>query len=157
MFNSKFLVNVLEIRKLNETNNNTIFDNQSDILLLNSTDKLVLNIYLKTISIKANVGGNNESNEYFFDSDNKLYKYDINGKNPQLANGNFLIVFSNDKKYVNNAYKVSNGVLEQLYTYFDGANLKLIINSKENNDDGTLILTDDYKIFVRIGNNWFGK
>lgn len=157
MFNSKFLVNILELRKSNETTNNSIFNNQSDILLVKSTDNLVVNIYLKTISIKANVGGNNESNEYFFGLDNKLYKYDINGKNPQLANGNFLIVISNDNKYINNAYKVSNGVLEQLYTYFDGTNLKLIINSKENNEEGTLILTDDYKIFVRIGNNWFGK
>jgi hypothetical protein len=122
-------------------------------------NKLILYIYIKTVSIKVNINENiNENNGYFINKDdNKLYKYDINGTNPQLANGNFLIAISNDSNLVNQAYKVLNGIMEQLYTYFDGSNLKLIINKEEITTEGMLILTNDYKIFVRIGNSWFGK
>jgi len=153
MMNSKCLVTIFELKKSIKP-----IENIANNLFNEPTDKLVLNVYLKTTSIIANLGGSNQSDEYFIDlDDNKLYKYDINGQNPQLINGTFLIAFSNDTNYINNAYKVSNGDLEKICTYFDGTNLKLIINGEENNKEGTLILTDDYKIFVRIGKNWFGK
>ena len=146
MITSKCLVNILDLKK-------TKVD-FSEVMV----DKIVLNVYVKTLSIKANVNGTNEPDEYFINpDDNKLYKYNINGTNPQLANGNFLIVISIDYNYVNKALKVSNGNMEQLCTYFDGTNLKLIVKGEENKTEGTLILTDDYKIFVRIGNGWFGK
>ncbi len=146
MITSKCLVNILDLKK-------TKVD-FSEVMV----DKIVLNVYVKTLSIKANVNGTNEPDEYFINpDDNKLYKYNINGTNPQLTNGNFLIAISNDYNYVNRALKVSNGNMEQLCTYFDGTNLKLIVKGEENKTEGTLILTDDYKIFVRIGNGWFGK
>lgn len=156
MFNSKCLVTMLELKKreqLYKSNNQIkhVFSNES-------IDKLVLDVYIKTISIKVNVNGSNEPNEYFIDlNDNKLYKYDINGNNPQLVNGNFLIAICNQINYINRAFKVLNGNMQELCTFFDGTNLKLIVKGEEINTEGTLILTDDYKIFVRIGNKWFCK
>lgn len=153
MITSKCLVNILELKKLNQLN-----DASNKMIFNEPINKLVLNVFIKTSSIKVNISENNEPNGYFINlTNNKLYKNDMNGSNPQLANGNFLFAICDDINYLNNAYKVSNGNLEQLCNYFDGTNLKLIIKDEEINDVGTLILTDDYKIFVRIGSGWFGK
>lgn len=153
MFTYKCLVNVLELKKINQLN-----EQVKNIFSNDTVDKLLLYVYTKTLSIRANINGSNEPDEYFIDpNDNKLYKYDINGFNPHLANGNFLIAISNESTYINRAYKVSNGDMQELCTFFDGTNLKLIVKGEEIITDGTLILTDDYKIFVRIGNGWFGK
>jgi hypothetical protein len=159
MFTSKCLVNLLELKKINQLNQlNKSIEQIKDVFSNESVDKLVLNVFTKTLSIRANINGSNEPDEYFINpNDNKLYKYDINGINPYLANGNFLIAISNELAYINRAYKVSNGDMQELCTFFDGTNFKLIIKGVEIKNEGTLILTDDYKIFVRIGNGWFGK
>lgn len=160
MNHSKFLVNLLELRKLDKTTasfSSRSTNTESFLTILNNElSKITLTVYFKTISIIANLNGTNQPDEYFI-SDGKLYKYDINGKNQQLVSGNFLISISNDSNYENKAFKITEGNFEEITTYFDGTNFKLIINNEEYKEQGTLILTDDYKIFVRIGNIWIGK
>lgn len=120
----------------------------------NPLNNIFLKVYPKTISILLN---NNPNPDSYFIENSKLYKYDINGQNPHLVYGNFLFTKTDNPNYLNKAFKVSNDGLEQIQTYFDGTNLKLIIEGIEENREGTLILTDDYKIFIKIGNSWFGK
>jgi len=156
MLTTKCLVTIMELKKTSQLNKTN--DQLTNVISNKSVDKLVLDVYIKTISIKANINGSNKSNEYFIDSnDNKLYKYNANGTNPHLANGNFLIAICNQSNYINRAFKVSDGNMLEVCTFFDGTNLKLIVKGDEICTEGTLILTDDYKIFVRIGNTWFGK
>jgi len=159
MIQPQCLVRIFELKKMAQyTMKSNNEQTQVQTVSRNEpTDKIVLNIYLKTTSIAVNVEGSNQSNEYFINSDNKLCKYDLNGQNSQLVTGNFLIIISNDSNLVNKAFKVTNGLMENISTYFDGSRLKLIIDNQECNHEGTLILTDDHKIFVRIGNGWFGK
>lgn len=156
MFNAKCLVTIMDLKKTNQLNKTN--NQPTNVISNKSIDKLVLDVYIKTISIKANINGTNESNGYFIDpNDNKLYKYNTNGTNPRLANGNFLIAICNQSSYINHAFKVSDGNMQEVCTFFDGTNLKLIVKGDEICTEGTLILTDDYKIFVRIGNGWFSK
>ena len=74
MFTYKCLVNVLELKKINQLN-----EQVKNIFSNDTVDKLLLYVYTKTLSIRANINGSNEPDEYFIDpNDNKLYKYDIN-------------------------------------------------------------------------------
>lgn len=148
--NSQIFIKMMELRK--KHNNTSNFDINKRI------NKLTLTVYSITQSIILSDELAQEPNSYYIDLiDNKLYKYDFNGSNPTIANGAFFIAISNDINYLNKAYKSIDGNLEEINTYFDGTNLKLIINNIEETKEGTLILTDDKKIFVRIGNSWFGK
>jgi hypothetical protein len=154
--NYKYLVRILELKQnLYTTDDQTINDYDTKSSDDDNT-QIILNIYPKTISIMANLDEFGGSNSYFINSnDNKLYKYDMNGNNPYLVNGNFLIALTNPEAYLNKAYIVINGDLKEINSYFDGS--KLIINNKEINKEGLIILTDDCKLYVKIGNSWFGK
>ena len=100
-------------------------------------------IFNKTISIIVD-----DTSEYNIINE-KLYH------NNQLVSGNYYIVLSNNEKYNNKAWKVIEGNLTELDSYFDGTNSKLIINNKEINENGLIILTDDAKLYFRINNLWF--
>ena len=100
-------------------------------------------IFNKTISIIVD-----DTSEYNIINE-KLYH------NNQIVSGNYYIVLSNNEKYNNKAWKVIEGNLTELDSYFDGTNSKLIINNKEINENGLIILTDDAKLYFRINNLWF--
>ena len=100
-------------------------------------------IFNKTISIIVD-----DTSEYNIINE-KLYH------NNQIVSGNYYIVVSNNEKYNNKAWKVIEGNLTELDSYFDGTNSKLIINNKEINENGLIILTDDAKLYFRINNLWF--
>ncbi len=172
--NSKCFINIFEIKKINRANNEYLLeckiDSKIDSLIEmkiksllkesiiipneNNLNNMILKVYPKTVSIIIN---NTPGPDNYFIDNSKLYKYDINGQNPRLTNGNFLIAQSDNIEYINKAFNVFEGLCQQIQTYFDGTNLKLIINNIEETKEGTIILTDDNKIFVRIGNSWFGK
>jgi hypothetical protein len=159
--NSKCFIKMFEMKKVCQHNKDLQLECKINKLIesklnssIDSKNISELKVYPKTISIILN---NQPGPDNYFIKNSKLYKYDINGQNPQLTNGNFLIAISDNSEYLNKIYKVSEGNLQLINTYFDGTNLKLIINGIEEKTEGTLILTDDYKLFVRIGNNWFSK
>ena len=157
--NCKCLVNILNLKKqLPETEKLFPIPETLKLNSLYLDNKLVLNVYPKTYSIIANLDEPNSSERFFINStDGKLYKYDLNGQNPREVTGNFFIIGSNSENYINKAFKVINGELNQINSFFDGSNQKLFIDNKEESTEGLLILTDDYKIYVRIGNCWFVK
>lgn len=116
---------------------------------------LSLNIYPKVISILANNNVEPSSNTFFINKqDNKLYQYNLTGTDFVLVNGNYLIGYSDNSYYNNRAWTVNNGEMKLLETYFDDSNLKLFIDSQEIMENGSLIITDDYKLYIRINNVW---
>jgi hypothetical protein len=116
---------------------------------------LTLTVYSKTISILANNNSLNEPNVYFINTnDNKLYQYNNNGTISSLVNGNFFIAISDNNYYNNKAWSVQNGQCQLLETYFDSTNLKLFINLFEHKENGSLIITNDFKIYIRVNNIW---
>lgn len=176
--NSKCLVNIFEAKKSFQQNSeiqleckiNNLIESKLNSLVDSNTvlglkeninrcneeplNKILLKVYPKTVSIILN---NNPGPNNYFIENSKLFKYDVNGQNPHLICGNFLITESDNPDYLNKSFKVSEENLQPLNTYFDGTNLKLVIDGIEEKTEGTLILTDDYKIFVRIGSGWYGK
>ena len=146
--------NINEIQEISQDNN----QNNSELYNINNltiNGLLTLKIYPKVISIISNNDEYNKSNVFFINnSDSKLYRNNNNGYTYYLANGNYFIGISNNEKYVNKAWTVIDGNMNELHTYFDITNSKLIIDSQEITTNGTFIITDDYKIYIRIGNIW---
>jgi hypothetical protein len=89
----------------------------------------------------------NIPNMYFI-NDNKLYQYNNMGVNSILVNGNYQFTINNSL----NSYSVKNGNMDQLDTYFDVTNNKLIVKSSEVKENGMIILTDDMKIYIYVNN-----
>lgn len=115
---------------------------------------LTLKIFPKTISITANTIPTTEPNSYYIDDENELL-YQITGLGEKiLANGNYYIAISDNSDYVEKAYIVENGELDEIITYFDGTNSKLFINLDEVIDNGAIIITDDFKLYIRVHNIW---
>jgi len=146
-FENKLNVNVNSLNKQNITDDTNI-DNISNKLIQ-------LKIYPKTKSIQV-TSNTDKPLEYFYE-DNKLYQNNIIGNNYSLVNGYYFIAISNNNQIVNKAWDVQNGELIELTSYFDGSNNKLIIDSKEYVLDGSIILTSDLKIWIRINNCWLSK
>ena len=136
--------------KSSNNNNNNI---QENIPKQDKLDKLNLNIFPLTISIIAN---NYETTDTipnnFYIQDNKLYQYNFKGTSPAPVNGNYYISLSDNSYYENKAWCANNGNLQLLENYFDGN--KLIINLNESKENGTLIITDNFKIYTLINNLW---
>lgn len=126
--------------------NNLANEIRNEIKSESPQDKLLIKIYPKVNSIIAN--NNSVINNEYSIIENKLYQNDI------LVTGNFFIAISNNEYYVNKAWSVNNGELSLLENYFDNTNSKLILNSQEFKTNGTLILTDDFKLYIRINNIW---
>jgi hypothetical protein len=137
---------------------------ETNILKTKNTQIENLNI-LKTINLKIYPSTRNiilvepskaQTNDYYI-VDNKLYQYisDTIPRNP--VNGNYLMCMSFDSKYQNKAYNSFNGKLTQLFDYFDSSGSNLFINSIEYKENGTIIITDDFKLGIRIENRWIVK
>lgn len=152
LFNEENMM--LTIRILEEKIMN--FENKKNLTIGLDIDQVTkLNIYPKTISISASANINKPL-EYFYEN-NKLYQNNNSGNNYYLVNGYYFIAISNNDQIVNRAWNVQNGELTELTSYFDGSNTKLIIDSKEYVIDGSIILTSDLKIWIRINNCWISK
>ena len=123
---------------------------------LDKLDKLNLNIFPLTTPIIANNYQTTKNIQIipndFYILDNKLYQYNFKGTDSVLVNGNYYISLSDNNYYENKAWSVSNGNFQLLENYFDGN--KLIINLNESKENGTLIITDDFKIYTLINNLW---
>lgn len=118
----------------------------------NDDNFLTLKVFPKTVSIILNTNPVTEINKYYI-QDNKLYQVtDINKSS--LVNGHFFIQMCDNEEYINKAWIVSNGNMELLTSYFDGTNNKLFSNNNEIKTEGTMIITEDFKIYVRIKNIW---
>ena len=137
-----------ENMKLNELNTMSIFKNLDNNIMK-------LKKYPKTTSIIVSTN-TNKPLEYFF-MDNKLYQNNNFGNNYSLVNGYYFIAISDNKEIINKAWDIQNGEIIELTSYFDGSNNKLIIDSKEYFIDGSIILTSDLKIWIRINNCWISK
>jgi hypothetical protein len=117
-----------------------------------------LKIFPKVQNISANVHNQlnpkNDLNQYFI-YDKKLYQYNINFTEYTLSNGYYQILISNDNYYEGKSFYSSNGELKMIGDYFDGS--KLFINFEEHSNEGSIILTNDYKFNIRLNNRWISK
>ena len=79
MISPQCFVRIFELKKIAENLVEPINELSQIQIVPNkeTAKKIVLDIYVKTTSIAVSVGGLNQSNGYFVDLDNKLYKYAI--------------------------------------------------------------------------------
>jgi hypothetical protein len=152
---SNFFDKLMSINKLKINNNNI---DKIVAKKLEVGDIISLKVYPKTESVNINIGGSELKVDafYYYEDDNLLYraKYD---KTLEKANGNYYIFKSDCGKFENKYYNVKNGIMTQITDYFDGTNNKLYIGSIEYTQNGSVILTDDYKIYIRINDSWINK
>ncbi len=147
--NTMSIIRILEEKLLN-------LENKKNLIESIGIDKIIkLKIYPKTTSILVSTN-TNKPFEYFYEN-NKLYQNNNFGTDSNLVNGYYFIAISNNDQIVNKAWNVQNGELLELTNYFDGSNLKLIIDSTEYLSDGSIILTSDFKLWIRINNCWISK
>jgi hypothetical protein len=121
---------------------------------------IALRIFPKTIEISAHVVSPSFGNtyEYFINkNDKKLYNYTKSTDTTKLVNGNYVVVKSNSTELINKAWTVTDGVMTELVDYFNGDTSKLFINGSEYNSNGTMIITDDYKLYIQINDLWIKK
>lgn len=155
----KFTTQILDdkISKYNE--NIKLYEDNTMSIFKNLDNNIIkLKKYPKTTSIIVSTN-TNKPLEYFY-MDNKLYQNNKFGNNYSLVNGYYFIAISDNeqnKQIVNKAWDIQKGEMTELTSYFDGSNNKLIIDSKEYTLDGSIILTSDFKIWIRINNCWISK
>ncbi len=147
--NTMSIIRILEEKLLN-------LENKKNLIESIGIDEIIkLKIYPKTTSILVSTN-TNKPFEYFYEN-NKLYQNNNFGTDSNLVNGYYFIAISNNDQIVNRAWNVQNGELLELTNYFDGSNSKLIIDSTEYLSDGSIILTSDFKLWIRINNCWISK
>ena len=147
--NIMLTIKLLEEKLFNLENKKNISD------LINIDQIMKLKIFPKTTSIL--VSNNNNKPFEYFQEENKLYQNNNIGNNYSLVNGYYFIAISNNQDIIKKAWNVQNGEMIELTSYFDGSNNKLIIDSNEYVLEGSIILTSDFKIWVRINNCWISK
>ncbi len=157
--NTMSTIRLLEEKILNLENKINVISylvNKKNLTESIDIDKIIkLKIYPKTTSILVS-SNTNKPFEYFYEN-NKLYQNNNFGTNSNLVNGYYFIAISNNDQIVNKAWNVQDGELLELTNYFDGSNSKLIIDSTEYISDGSIILTNDFKIWIRVNNCWISK